>query len=57
MPDYPAGCETLHYSGVELGDRYNVAAKKTDIALGDANDQIGKCAAWYHRIQKGREPK
>jgi hypothetical protein len=57
MPDYPAGCRALHFSGVEIADRYDVATKKTDIALGDANKQIGKCAAWYDRTQKGREPK
>jgi hypothetical protein len=57
MPDYPAVCDTLWHSGVELADRLDVAAKKGDIALGGANKQITACAAWYRKTQAAREPK
>lgn len=57
MPAYPLECRLQHRSGVTMGDRFDTATKKTDIALGDANKQIAKCAAWYDRNRLAREPK
>ncbi|CAN7165767.1 hypothetical protein LJR234_000341 [Mesorhizobium amorphae] len=57
MPDYPPGCRRHHRSGVRLGDKLGVANKKADIALGNANDQIDACAAWYDERRAAREPK
>lgn len=57
MPDFPVECRKLWRSGVALGDRLDTATKKTDNALGGANKQIAKCAAWYDRTRKAREPK
>lgn len=54
MPLLPSECRRLWRSGIELGDRLDVAAKKSDIALGNANKQIAGCAAWYDRTRKAR---
>lgn len=57
MPLLPSECRKQWRSGVQLGDRLDVATKKTDIALGGANKQINKCAAWYDATRRAREPK
>ncbi|MER9524067.1 hypothetical protein NKI96_10825 [Mesorhizobium sp. M0292] len=57
MPDWPAICDTLWHSGVQVKDGINVATWKGDVALGGANKQIIKCAAWYRKTQAAREPK
>lgn len=57
MPLLPSECRKTWKSGVQLGDRLDVAAKKGDIALGGANKQIAGCAAWYDRTRMSRQAK
>lgn len=55
LPDQPADCRRTERSGVEPGDRLDVAALKTDQALGRANARIDRCAAWYDDLKESRE--
>lgn len=43
----PADCRLRERSGVQAGDRLDIALVKTDRALGRANDRVARCAAWH----------
>jgi hypothetical protein len=56
MPSMPAYCHQKSLSGVEDGDRLDVALVKTDAALTRANDRSRFCWQWYEdqRMDKGK---
>ncbi len=47
LPELPPDCRLAERSGVDEGDRLDVALVKTDAALGRANARVGRCARWY----------
>jgi hypothetical protein len=53
LPDLPADCRRLSFSGVRGGDRLDVAAQKADAALFQQNARTTRCAAWYDQLQAG----
>jgi hypothetical protein len=57
IPLLPSECRSHWHSGIMLHDRLDTANVKADGALGGANRQIDKCAAWWDEIRKSREPK
>lgn len=54
LPDQPADCRRTERSGVQPGDRLDVALVKTDQALGRANQRTTRCADWYATLQAAR---
>lgn len=55
LPNQPVDCRRSERSGVEDGDRLDVALLKTDRALSRANSRVQRCAAWYDDLQQSRE--
>lgn len=49
----PEDCARRERSGVKAGDRLDIAALKTDAALGRANDRAVRCAAYNRRTIEG----
>ena len=46
-PDLPADCRRTSRSGIERGDRLDVAVLKADEALVRQNSRTLRCADWY----------
>ncbi|OAB57598.1 hypothetical protein AY599_18235 [Leptolyngbya valderiana BDU 20041] len=55
IPEWPADCRRHERTGVEPGDRLDVAALKGDQAVGRGNARIDRCAAWYDDLKESRE--
>ncbi len=55
LPALPAECRKRERSGVDLGERVDVALLKTDQALTRANKRTVNCAAWYDTLKTERE--
>lgn len=53
LPDLPADCRRQSRSGVQAGDRLDVAVLKTDTALDRQNARTLRCAEWYDQLQAG----
>lgn len=52
-PEGPADCDVRERSGVEVGDRLDVALIKTDQALYRANNRTQRCAAFWRDYWTG----
>jgi hypothetical protein len=50
LPDLPADCRRQSRSGVQAGDRLDVAVLKTDAALDRQNARTLRCAEWYDQL-------
>lgn len=46
-PDLPADCRRTSRSGIEQGDRLDIAVLKADEALARQNGRTLRCADWY----------
>lgn len=51
LPDLPADCRRREASGVEEGDRLDVALLKAERAIGRGNARVGRCAAWHDELR------
>lgn len=51
LPDYPDHCRTTARSGVQKGDRLDVALLRTENALNRQNGRTRRCADWYDKIK------
>ncbi|MBT9383346.1 hypothetical protein KM176_05695 [Pseudooceanicola sp. CBS1P-1] len=51
LPDLPSACREKIGSGVQLGDRLDVALRKTDHALVRQWARVDDCAAWFEKLQ------
>lgn len=56
VPRLPPECRVRFRSGAVAGDGYDVIGKKTDIALGRANDRLAWCVALSDGYSAAREP-
>lgn len=54
-PDLPADCRRTSRSGIEQGDRLDVAVLKADEALARQNARTLRCADWYDRQRPDAE--
>ena len=54
VPDQPKDCGAKERSGVQVGDRLDVALVKTDAALSRANARGRRCARWYEDLKRSR---
>jgi hypothetical protein len=52
FPVYPNDCRRWQTSGVNEGDRLDLALLKTDQALNQANLRIKRCSTWYDGLKK-----
>lgn len=52
LPPQPADCRAQERSGVQVGDRLDVALLKTDRALGRANARVVRCAEWHDELRR-----
>jgi anti-sigma factor RsiW len=50
----PADCDVEERSGVKRGDRQDVALRKTDAALYQANQRIRRCSKFNVAVNRGR---
>lgn len=50
----PGDCDVEERSGVRRGDRQDVALRKTDAALYQANQRIRRCAKFNIAVSGGR---
>lgn len=46
-PELPADCRRTSRSGIQQGDRLDVAVLKADEALARQNARTVRCAGWY----------
>ena len=53
LEEQPGDCWRKEHSGVTLNDRQDVALKKTDAALGRANQRVLRCARWNQEYGAG----
>ncbi len=53
----PADCNRRERSGVTHGDSFEVIGKKTDFALGRANDRVQRCYRLSEANRVARGPK
>lgn len=51
LPSLPEDCRRLSRSGVQEGDRLDVAVLKADAALDRQNARTARCAGWYDQLQ------
>lgn len=51
-PELPEDCRRVSRSGVQAGDRLDVALLKTDAALSRQNARTRRCARWYDGVRK-----
>lgn len=56
LPEYPAACRHKIGSGVAVGDRLDVALRRTDAALARQWGQVDDCAEWYDGLREGMSP-
>lgn len=54
LPDLPPDCRRKDRSGVEVGDRLDVAWLKAERALDRQNARGGRCAAFYDGVKETR---
>lgn len=52
LPDLPLDCRRKSKSGVQAGDRLDVALLKTDAALNRQNKRSTRCAGWYDQLRE-----
>ena len=57
LPDLPADCRKREASGVQEGDRLDLALLKAERAIGRGNARIGRCAAFYDEVKAARGPR
>lgn len=50
-PELPADCRLTSRSGIQRGDRLDVAVLKADAALSRQNARTLRCARWYQQIR------
>lgn len=50
-PDLPSDCRRVSRSGVQAGDRLDVALLKTDAALSRQNARTRRCADWFDGVR------
>lgn len=53
LPELNADCRRVSRSGVELGDRLDIALRKADAALARQNARTRRCAVWYDELRAG----
>lgn len=51
LPEYPEQCRRIVRSGVNVGDRLDVALLRTDNALTLHQSLTRECAAWYDELK------
>lgn len=51
LPELPADCRRREASGVEEGDRLDVALLKAERAIGRGNARVSRCAAWHDDLR------
>lgn len=54
LPDLPSDCRKQEQSGVQEGDRLDVAWFKAEDARMRANARVRRCAGFYDRVKTGR---
>ena len=52
LPEYPDYCREKERSGVQPGERLDVASLKLRGALRRANARPDRCAAWYGKVRR-----
>ncbi len=51
LPALPSACRAKIRSGVQIGDRLDVALRKTDNALARQHTRVDGCAAWFDELR------
>lgn len=54
LPDQPPDCWEQERTGVQEGDRLDVATLQGDQALDRANSRVLRCAEWYEALRRAR---